>query len=44
MANPIWVDILLLLCFFLVLIVAFLYGWWCASGFTAFKKTRGNRK
>ena len=33
MANPIWVDMLLLLCFLLTLLVAFLWGWWCASGF-----------
>ncbi len=35
MANPLWVDMLLLLCFFLVLLAAFLYGRWCASGFKA---------
>jgi len=33
MANPLWVDIVLLVWFFLILALGFLWGWWCASGF-----------
>lgn len=38
--NPIWVDVLLLLWFFLILVAGFLYGWWCASGFGLNRRKR----
>jgi len=44
MANPMWVDILLLLWVFFVLLLGYLYGYWCASGFKAnFGVKRGSK-
>ena len=44
MANPVWVDMLLLLWFFLVLLLGFLWGWWCASGFKINKEKNEDTK